>query len=169
VGVISCSALRGQLSRTDADKAYALNISYSFLCMFIGLIDGDGYIAIIKAHQRDNITIRLVLSLEQKELPMLEYLQSVLKIGSITQYPKINKVKFIINRTDLQEIVFPLMNHHHLFFLTLTRPLQYNKAIYVLTQPISQFSKIPEVIPVAPGVVAELTASEYLLLDFFNH
>lgn len=63
---------------------------------------------------------------------MLEYMKSVLLIGNINYYPATNTAKYIINRTDLQEILFPLLNHHNIFFLTLARQLQYNKAMYIL-------------------------------------
>ncbi len=49
---------------------------------------------------------------------MVKYIQSVLKVGRINTYPAINTVKYIISRTDLQEVVFPLLAHHGLFFLT---------------------------------------------------
>ena len=108
IGNVSVSALRGRLPRTDADKEYAMRIPYSFLRMFVGLIDCDGYISITKAHKKDNISLCLVLAVEGRDMKMLEYLKSVLQVGVIKYYPATNTAKYIINRTDLQEIIFPL-------------------------------------------------------------
>ena len=49
---------------------------------------------------------------------MVKYIQFILKVGQINTYPAINTVKYIISRIDLQEVAFPLMIQHGLFFLT---------------------------------------------------
>lgn len=137
--------------------------------MLVGLIDGDGYIAITKSYNRDFISLSLVIAVEGADIKMLEYIQSVLQIGKITYFPATNTAKYIINRTDLQEVFFPLLIHHNLFFLTVTRQLQYNKAIYILTNGITRFSMIPEVIPYITGVPSSMLANAYLALPFFNN
>jgi hypothetical protein len=38
IGSVNTKGLRGQKTRLDIDKAYALNIPFSFLSMLIGLI-----------------------------------------------------------------------------------------------------------------------------------
>jgi hypothetical protein len=43
IGRVRKEALRGQLARTLASKSYVFDIPVSFLAMFVGFIDGDGY------------------------------------------------------------------------------------------------------------------------------
>lgn len=107
IGAVRARALRGNKARTDDDKAFVHNIPYDFLSMFVGLVDGDGYIAIIRLGL--SIKIELVILMDIRELKMLKYIQSVLNVGRIYEFPATNVVKYIINRTDLQEIIFPLL------------------------------------------------------------
>ena len=83
-------------------------IPYPFLAFLIGLIDGDGYIQITKT-SKGFITIKLVISLHLNDLSTLEYIKSVLNLGKIYIYRdnKSPTCKLIINKTDLQEILFP--------------------------------------------------------------
>lgn len=126
IGKVNESALRGQKSRTDQDKqTFLSSISYDFMSMFIGLIDGDGYIAITKIGL-DTIRMELVLSVDIKDLKLLQHIKDVLKIGRINEYPNISTAKLIIGKVDLQEVLFPLILHYKLFFLTDTRRKQFN-------------------------------------------
>ena len=115
------------VDRTDQDKqAFLSSISYDFMSM-LGLIDGDGYIAITKIGL-DNIRMELVLSVDIKDLKLLQYIKNVLKIGRINEYPNISTAKLIIGKVavikssillgPLQEVLFPLILHYKLFFLT---------------------------------------------------
>jgi hypothetical protein len=121
-------------------------IPYSFISMLVGFIDGDGYISIIKS-AKGFITIKLEIRLELKDILLLEYFKSILKIGTIYSYPKHNVCVYIINRTDLQSFLFPLLLYHKIKFLTNTRYLQFNKAMYILHNNIKLFSLIPNGIP----------------------
>jgi hypothetical protein len=119
-------------------------IPYQFIAFLVGLIDGDGYIQITRT-PKGYITIKLIIGLHLEDISTLEYIKSVLKIGKIT----INKdhrspnCKLIINRTDLQEIFFPLLLHHDIFFLTETRKFQYNLSMYILKKDIKLYDEIP--------------------------
>ena len=85
------------VDRTDQDKqAFLSSISYDFMSM-LGLIDGDGYIAITKIGL-DNIRMELVLSVDIKDLKLLQYIKNVLKIGPINEYPNISTAKLIIGK-----------------------------------------------------------------------
>ena len=95
IGKVNKSALRGKKSRTDQEKqAFLSSISYDFMSMFIGLIDDDGYIAITKIGL-DNIRIELILSVDIKDLKLLQYIQNVLKIGRINEYPNSSTAKLV--------------------------------------------------------------------------
>lgn len=104
IGTVSSQSLRGQQPRTFASKEYYLTLSYDFLAMLVGIIDGDGYIAITKVYQKDLYSITLVLAVEGADIRILEYIQSVLRIGTISYYPVTNTAKYIINKRDLQEV-----------------------------------------------------------------
>lgn len=134
--------------------------------MFIGLIDGDGYLAITQAN-RGYIRIELILSLDVRDLDLLKYLLSVLKIGRVNIYPNINTAKFIMSKGDLKEVFFPLIIHHGLFFLTKTRCDQFNKALYILQKEILKFEIIPECIPAT--FTAPETPQDYKSLPFFEN
>jgi hypothetical protein len=88
-----------------------LTIPYSFLAQLAGLIYGAGYIAITKT-TKGYISVSLVIGLDVRDIELLKTLQATLGLGRISN-PIKNKdgsimVHWIINRTDLQEVLFPL-------------------------------------------------------------
>lgn len=166
IGVVHKNALKTGKISLKIDKKDYLSIPSSFIAFLVGLIDGDGYIQITKTG-KGFIAMKLVISLHLKDLATLEYIKSVLKLGSISIY-KDNKsptCKLIINKTDLQEVFFPLLLYHNIYFLTNTRITQFNTAMYILKNDIKKFNDIPSEIP----NVFELpsTAIGYTKLPFF--
>lgn len=166
IGRVNVGALRGRLPRTEESKLYALNIPISFLAMLLGFIDGDGYIAITKT-SKGLISISLVIALQGADRAILEYFKSVLQIGDINYFPDTNTVKYIINRTDLQEILFPLMFHHGLFFLTKTRRAQFDLAMAILNSRVILFKDIPNPAIIITYFPLPTTPSGYLAIPFF--
>jgi hypothetical protein len=156
------------------DKTEFKDIPYSFLSMLVGLIDGDGYFSIVRNDKdSDDIKINMTLSLHIRDLSTLEYIQSVLKIGKVSIYSKDDTphtCKYIINRTDLQEVFLPLLMHHKIYFLTKTRINQYNKLMYIFNNDIIRYSNIPVDINNIP-VINKLpsTSLEYSKLPYFNN
>lgn len=67
-------------------RIYKYVAPYKISKKFYGLIDGDGYIAITKIGL-DNIRMELILSVDIKDLKLLQHIQNVLKIGRINEYP----------------------------------------------------------------------------------
>jgi hypothetical protein len=113
--------------------------------------------------------MKLVISLHLKDLATLEYIKSVLKLGLITIY-KDNKsptCKLIINKTDLQEVFFPLLTYHNIYFLTNSRNTQFNTAMLILKNDIKKFEEIPQYIPEVFTLPS--TALEYTNLLFFKN
>ena len=169
IGTINKQALKkGRTLRLN--KENYLSIPGQFIAFLIGLIDGDGYIQITKT-TKGFITIKLVITLNITDLSTLEYIHSVLKLGKITIY-KDNKnpiCKLIINKTDLQEILFPLLVYNKIFFLTNTRRDQFNLAMFIMERniklfkdlPKEKFSYLPFNLPNSP--------LEYLHLHFFKN
>jgi hypothetical protein len=76
----------------------------------------------------------LVITIHLEDLSTLEYIHSVLKLGKITinRDHKSPNCSLRISRTDLQEVLFPLLLHHGIFFLTEVRRAQFNLAMFIL-------------------------------------
>jgi hypothetical protein len=113
--------------------------------------------------------MKLVISLHLNDLATLEYIKSVLKIGNITIF-KDNKsptCRLIINKTDLQEVFFPLLLYHNIYFLTNTRITQFNRAIYILKNDIKIFNEIPSDVYIPNVFELPSTAIGYTKLPFF--
>jgi LAGLIDADG endonuclease len=165
IGIINIRALRGQKIRTDSDKNYAEDIPYAFLAMFVGLVDGDGYISITNAN--GYIRLQLIISLHIRDVEMLNHIQSVLRVGRVNIYPISDIAKLTISKTDLQEIIFPLLNYHNIFFLTNTRINQFELAMYILENNIILFSDITTVSLFTQKIFLPTTALGYYQLPFF--
>jgi hypothetical protein len=167
IGKISVHAFKnGRVKKSDTDKKEFLSIPYPFLSMLVGLIDGDGCIIINKT-TKGYIKINLTIEFNIRDLSILQYIHSILKLGKITVYSKFGTCKLVINRTDIQEVLFPLFLHHKLFFLTNTRREQFNKAMYIIKNEIKLFIDIPSLIPILFQLPE--TALGYTKLPFFNN
>jgi hypothetical protein len=162
LGTIHSNVLKKIKTLPDIKEYTA--IPPAFLAFFVGLVDGDGYIQITKT-TKGFIAMKLVISLHLEDISTLNYIHSVLKLGIINTY-KDNRsptCKLVINKTELQQILFPLLLHHNIFFLTETRIKQFNLAIHILKNDIKEFdligSKIPSVfiIPETPEGYLELS------------
>jgi hypothetical protein len=167
IGTVSPHALKKGNKKIRLDKKEYLSIPPSFLAFLAGLIDGDGYIQVTRT-TKGFIAIKLTISIHLKDISTLEYIHSVLKFGKLTVYPdRINpRCKLIINRTDLQEVLFPLLLHHGIFFLTDTRRAQFDLAMFILKNENKIYDQIPADIPTTFELPK--TASGYVNLAFFK-
>lgn len=147
------------------DRNRIFNVPYSFLAMLVGLIDGDGYISITKT-KKNFIKICLVISFHKDDISTLNYLRSVLNLGIINTYEKINTCKLVINKTDLQVYLFPLLIYHNIHFLTKVRSEQYYKALYIMKNDIKLFSDIPNN---SFSDLNILSSKDILRLNFFEN
>ena len=169
IGTVSTQALKkGRKIRLDKEEY--LSIPYQFIAFLVGLIDGDGYISITKT-TKGFITIRLVICLSLEDISSLEYIFSVLKIGKIQIYRDIKNpiCKLTINKTDLQEIIFPLLIHHNIFFLTESRRDQFDLAMFILKNEIKHYNQISQIKKIPTIFELPKTALEYLSLAFFKN
>jgi len=167
IGKVSTHAFKkGRVKKSEKDKNEFLSIPYPFLAMLIGLIDGDGCIIINKT-TKGYIKINLSIVFNIRDLSILQYIHSILKLGKITVYSKFGVCKLIINRTDIQEIFFPLILHHKLCFLTNIRREQFNKAMYILQNELKFFTEIPSIVPTMYPLPE--SALGYTKLPFFNN
>jgi hypothetical protein len=151
---------------SEEEKAQYLQIPVSFLAMFVGLVDGDGTIRVLK-DAKDSLQVALVISLHIDDKAMLDEIASTLGFGYVGVYPNSKRAKFTIRMQMLQEVLFPLMQHHGLMFLTDTRKAQFDKVVYILKNKVTKFSSLPEVFPVTQPLPA--TPQGYLDLPFFDN
>lgn len=166
IGIVNTKALRGQKRRIIEDKKEFINVSFDFLRIFVGFVDGDGYFKVTNSG-KGSISLELVISLKIKDLLLLKYFKQMLSgISRINEYSKINTVKYTIGRVDLQEVLLPLLLHHHLFFLTNTRRKQFDLVMYILLNNITRFRDIPKIV-VPTNFTLPSNAIGYLELDFF--
>ena len=172
IGTVSPYALKKGNKNIRLDKKEYLSISSPFIAFLAGLIDGDGYIQITRT-RKGFITIKLVISIHLDDISTLEYIQSVLKLGkiSINRAHKSPSCKLIINRTDLQEVIFPLFIHHGIFFLTDTRRTQFDLAMFMLKQDKKVYGELPVKGKVEIPTMFKLpeTALDYVSLPFFKN
>ena len=169
IGTVSTQSLKkGRKIRLDKEEY--ISIPNQFIAFLVGLIDGDGYISITKT-TKGFITIRLVICLNLEDISSLEYIYSVLKIGKIQKYRDIKNpiCKLTINKTDLQEIIFPLLLHHNIFFLTESRRAQFDLAMLIIKNDLKLFNQISNYNKVPTIFELPKTASEYLSLAFFKN
>lgn len=172
IGTVSSHALKKGNKKIRLEKKEYLSIPSSFLAFLAGLIDGDGYIQVTRT-TKGYITIKLVISLHLEDISTLEYLRSVLKIGKLTIYAvgdplKSPSCKLIINRTDLQEVLFPLLIHHGIFFLTETRKTQFDLAMFILKNDNKVYDQLPAIADIPATYELPKTASDYANLTFFK-
>lgn len=172
IGVVhkNASALnRGNKALRLSKPEYA-SIPSSFLAFLVGFIDGDGYIQVTKT-SKGFITIKLVISLHLDDISILNYIHSVLKIGKITIYKDLRSptCKLIINKTDLQEVLFPLLIYHNIFFLTNTRVDQFNLVMCILVNDIKKYNEIPDIENISSVFEIPKNPFDYTLLPFFNN
>jgi len=133
--------------------------SKEFMSLFIGFVDGDGYIDVGEQKQYNkktgdlvNSTIRIALGigLDIRDLIVLETFQEVLGVGLIRAIPNTNKYRYLISRADLVKVIIPLMLKYNLHFLNYNRSLQYSLAKHSLDNDIKQWKNLDKtkVIPV---------------------
>jgi len=152
------------------DKKDYVDVPTSFLAFLVGLIDGDGYIQISKT-PKGFITMKLVISLHLEDLSILEYIHSVLKLGNINIYKDLRSpaCKLVINKTDLQEVLFPLLLYNNIFFLTNARVDQFNLAMYILKNDLKLYNEIPNVNNIPTIFEIPNNPFDYTLLHFFKN
>ena len=152
------------------NKRDYISIPSSFLAFLTGLIDGDGYIQITKT-TKGFITMKLVISLQLEDISTLEYIHSTLKLGKLNVYKDIRSpsCKLVINRTELQEILFPLLIHNNIFFLTETRINQFNLAMHILKKDIKMYDEIPSRDNIEDVFKLPEDAKSYTLIHFFKN
>lgn len=170
IGQINWGKVRGINPLTSSDKERLLKIPLSYLARLAGIIDGDG-LASDAIRQYASIFLRITLI--HTELSMLIDIIKILGIGRITGPYRNNKgqdiVSLTINKTELQQVLFPLFFHHSIFFLTSVRITQYQKAIFLMESGLNKLSDLPNTLPISIYYFPfPVKGSDYLVLPFFR-
>jgi len=170
IGVVHKNALKKGNKTLRLDKQEYNSIPSSFLAFLVGLIDGDGYIQISKT-SKGFITMKLVISLHLEDISTLEYIHSILKLGKINIYKDLRSptCKLVINKTDLQEVLFPLLVNNNIYFLTDTRVNQFNLAMYILKNDIKNYNLIADIKNIPAIFEIPKNPVDYTLLHFFKN
>ena len=119
-------------------------VDKNFMSMFMGLVDGDGYIEIGPQKQYNNsitkpkstMRARLVIRLHTRDTTLLIYLTKVLGIGSISELKSKNQTRLIFSKKDLSTVIIPLIKKYDLYFLTKNRSNQFALLNYILDNNI---------------------------------
>ena len=170
IGIIHKSVSNRSNKALRLNKQEYISIPSSFIAFLVGFIDGDGYIQVTKT-SKGFITMKLVISLHLDDISNLEYIHSVLKLGKITIYKDLRSptCKLVINKTDLQEVFFPLLIYHNIFFLTESRIGQIHLSMYVLKNDIKMFNEIPDIKNIPTVFEIPKNSLDYTLLHFFRN
>ena len=169
IGVVDKNALKNSNKSLKLNKKQYISIPSSFLAFLVGIIDGNGYILISKS-PKGFISIKLIISLHKDDISILEYIKSILRIGYIKVYRDLKNptCKLIINKTELQEILYPLLVYNKIFFLIRNRSNRFNLCMFILENDIKKYDEIytkniPFVYPIPKK------AKDYTSLHFFKN
>lgn len=172
IGEINWKKVRKEKPLTDLDIKFLLSIPFAFLAKLAGIIDGDGYISVISSDKvRGYANISLKIGLIEKDLPLLNFIKDTLCLGRIAgPYNKKGQPFYylIFNKTELQQVLFPLFIYHNIFFLTETRRAQFEKALFFMESGKSKISDLPEILPSSTYLTfLPQNAQGYIELKFF--
>lgn len=169
IGTLSPHAYKKDIKK-KINKSDYLTIPPQFLSYLVGLIDGDGYLG-VNSSATGNIGINLTIQLHLDDLSTLEYIHSVLKLGRIKIYKdqRSPNARFILNKTELQDVFFPLLKYHSIFFLTENRRSQFNLAMFIFENNIKNFDQIPNYVETPSFSILPANSLGYLNLPFFKN
>ena len=169
IGTVRANALKKENKNVKCKKNKSLSIPPSFMSFLAGLIDRYGYIQITET-TKGFIDLKLVISINLKDISTLEYIRSVLNSGNFTiKDIKSTTCELIFNKTYLQEIMFPLFLHHKIFFLTETINYQFNTAMVILDKDIKRFDLIPNINNIAKIFKFPVDEANYVKSSFFKN
>lgn len=151
-----------------------------FMSMFMGLVDGDGYIEIGPQKQynasgntpKSTVRARLVIRLHTRDESLLIHLRDVLGVGSISilQATKENTgglVRLIFSKKDLTTVIIPLIKEYNLQFLTLNRYKQFALLNYIIDNNIVHWENVNFTSPHGATEDFNYSVQDLLNLSFF--
>lgn len=144
---LPCSSLTSSISYGLGE----LKPNKKFMSMFVGLVDGDGYIEIGPQKQynkstefpaKSTIRARLVIRLHNRDTALLTNLSKVLGVGSISNLTSVNQTRLIFCKKDLVAVIIPLMKLYNLQFLTGNRARQFALLNHIIKNQITHFENV---------------------------
>lgn len=168
----------GQMSLWGNETVYVLSMvpmvpkaDKKFMSMFMGLVDGDGYIEIGPQKQynksststpKSTIRARLVIRMHTRDTSLLIFFTKVLGVGSISNLESVNQTRLIFSKKDLTTVIIPLIKQYGLHFLTASRSNQFALLSYILDNNIVHWENVN----FTPSML-EYSVQYFLNLDFF--
>jgi len=113
--------------------------------IFIGVLDGDGYIEIgpqKQSNSKSTIRSRIVLRLEKKDKELLNLFVNNLKIGKIDELKNVNQYRLIISKTDTFNIIYPFLKYSNIEFLIHNRRRQFFLLKYIIDNNIKYWEDV---------------------------
>lgn len=148
----------GQMSLWGSDSHIMLGTTFlmskpdkKFMSMFVGLVDGDGYIEIGPQKQynksteftpKSTIRARLVIRLHNRDKAFLTNLTKVLGVGSLSNLTSVNQTRLIFSKRDLSGVIIPLIKGYDLQFLTGNRSRQFARLNYIIDNNIIHWENV---------------------------
>lgn len=135
----------------DPAKAGICEPNRAFMSMFLGFIDGDGYIDVgeqtqqnkkTKLKTRSTIRLAMGIGLDARDLYVLEYFVRVLGVGSISAVPKTNKYRLYFSGKSLSSTIIPLIDKFELQFLVYNRSTQYSLLKHVINNKLKYWDQV---------------------------
>ena len=127
-------------------------ITSNLMEIFIGILDGDGYIEIgpQKQYNKNNnlnkpkstIRVRIVLRLHKNDKELLDLIKNKLKIGKLDELKNINQYRLMIYKTDILNTIFPYLEKNNIEFLTYNRRKQFFLLKYIIENNIKHWESL---------------------------
>lgn len=142
-----------------------------FMSMFMGIVDGDGYLEIGPQKQynkinnaKSTIRSRLVIRMHNRDKSLLIYLTTVLGVGSLSSLDSINQTRLIFTKKDLVYVIIPLIKFYNLQFLTFNRARQFALLNHILENNLIHWNEVK----FTPSITI-YSSDDILKLDFFGN
>lgn len=172
----------GQMSLWGMKNYYSTGKNYNkpdkkFMSLFMGLVDGDGYIEIgpqkqynnLESSPKSTIRARLVIRLHERDTFLLTNLKDVLGVGSISALKPATdsaggQTRLIFSKKDLVTVIIPLIKEYNLQFLTFNRYKQFALLNHIIDNNIVHWENV-----YFNPVESQYSVESLLKLDFFAY
>uniref|UniRef100_UPI002A8415F3 LAGLIDADG endonuclease n=1 Tax=Saccharomycopsis fibuligera TaxID=4944 RepID=UPI002A8415F3 len=132
-----------------SSKYMSKNTNSNMLSLITGFMDGDGYFRMTKKihNNMDYIYISLMVNLKysDSDLEMLNYFKSSLNLGKVYNITpkKGNKlIRWEMSKTDMKNMLMPLLDYHNMIFLTENRQKQFLLSKYIINNNITYYKDL---------------------------
>ena len=173
-----CLQSNFKLSNTNLSNINDKDIS-KLIELFIGVLDGDGYIEIGPQKQynkkelnpKSTIRMRIVLRLHRLDKDLLDLFKSKLKIGKLDELKSKNQYRLIIYKKDILNVIYHYFKNNNIQFLNYNRRKQYFLFNYIINNNIIHWEdlNLEEINNLFLKSNKILTFTEIINLPYFNN